>query len=168
MSLVFANLTIDIHPTDNNEVTLSLAGDIDEGFDYRRIIDQARLRQFKRVVFHLQNVRNFNSIGLRSWVALIRELSPSGQLVFSECSVAVVDQFNMVPGSFGSATIASVYAPYFCEDHGEVNRLLTIDDQVRRGEAPELLCAKCQMPLEFDSLEETYFVFAKEGQQNAG
>lgn len=161
----FANLKITVEENPK-QVTYRFSGDVDEHFKQTKV---PRIRK-DNIVFHLADVNNFNSCGIREWIHLVQEFSKLGHLVFRECSVTMIDQINMVPGSLGTGEIESFYAPYYCECGGEVNRLITMNDArpflVNRV-APELNCQRCGNQLEFDALEESYFLFAS-SLQNAG
>ena len=153
----FGNLSVDISQTPT-EVTYKFSGDVDEHFRQK---DVPRIRA-QRITFVLENVNNFNSCGIREWIYLIRDISELGKLRFVNCSVTMIDQINMVPDSLGTGTVESFFAPYYCEDHSEVNRLIVVKDHVEKitaRTAPEMHCEDCKKPLEFDALEDSYFLF---------
>ncbi len=157
----FSNLDV-IVTEDASAVQYTFKGDIDEYFDHRKI----PLISKKQIIFHLADIRNINSVGIREWVGLVTKLEDYGLITYRHCSIAVVDQFNLVPASIGKGRIESVYAPYFCEEHGEFNMLIQIDGKPIT-KAPSFDCAQCGAPLEFDSLEDTYFMFAGDGLHDA-
>lgn len=141
-----------------DSVTYTFDGDVDENF---RQADVPRLSA-RNINFILENVNNFNSVGIREWVYLVRDLSSLGQMFFKRCSVTMIDQINMVPDSLGNGVVESFYAPYACDDHGETNRLLITKDhvaEIRSHVAPEMHCEKCKKKLVFDALEDAYFMF---------
>lgn len=157
-SVEFTNLKIKIDE-EPKQVTYIFAGDVDEHFKQEKV---PRIRK-EKIVFHLAEVNNFNSCGIREWIHLVQEFSKIGHLVFKECSVTMIDQINMVPGSLGMGEIESFYAPYYCECGGEVNRLVNMEQAkpyLINHTAPEMNCTRCGKPLEFDALEESYFLFA--------
>ena len=154
----FPNLRITIAETDN-EVQYSFHGHVDENFRHEEV---PRIKK-ATIVFKLSDVNNFNSCGIREWIYLVRDVSKLGNLIFRECSVSMIDQINMVPDSLGSGQIESFFAPYYCDCGGEVNRLIIVDDTMQllsNKTAPEFACERCGKPLEFDALEESYFLFA--------
>jgi hypothetical protein len=154
----FSNLVIEIEEK-ANQVTYNFKGDVDENFRH----DEVPLVKKDTIIFKLANINNFNSCGIREWIYLVRKISEMGSLIFKECSVTMVDQINMVPDSLGSGHIESFYAPYYCDCGGEVNRLIKVDEAqsyLANKIAPELTCENCGNPLEFDALEESYFLFA--------
>ena len=154
----FGNLTIEIAQT-AGEVTYKFVGDVDEHFRQK---DVPRIKA-PQITFVLEEINNFNSCGIREWIYLIRDMSDIGQVRFTRCSVTMIDQINMVPDSLGTGAVESFFAPYYCGEHGEVNRLITVRDSVANlanRMAPEMRCDRCNSKLEFDALEESYFLFA--------
>lgn len=155
----FGNLSIEIKQT-ADEVVYRFVGDVDEHFRQKDVprIKKARIR------FILEEINTFNSCGIREWIYLVRDISELGSLTFTKCSVVMVDQINMVPDSLGKGGVESFFAPYFCGTHGEVNQLIVVGEHVEQLEnkqAPEFVCEHCSKPLEFDALEESYFLFAE-------
>lgn len=156
-AIEFANLKIEIEENDQ-EVIYTFDGDVDENFRYEEV---PKINK-KTIVFELENIRNFNSCGIREWIYLIKEICELGDLVFRKCSVTMIDQINMVPDSLGTGKIESFYAPYYCECGGEVNKLIDVEESKEylvNKLAPEFNCENCGRPLEFDALEESYFLF---------
>lgn len=152
----FGNLHIEIQSTSDTAI-YRFKGEVDESFKG----DQVPFAKQGRVVFELEGIKAFNSCGIREWIYFIRNFSDQVQLYFRGCSVAVVDQINMVPESRGQALIESFYAPYFSSAQGEVNKLIEspqIAEIMRSGKAP-LFFDNAGKELEFDALEESYFLF---------
>ena len=160
-AIKFANLEIEARES-SHEITYVFRGDVDENF---RQQDVPRIRKNK-IIFELDGVANFNSCGIREWIYLIKDFSKLGTLIFRGCSVTMIDQINMVPDSLGSASIESLYAPYFCTDHGEINQKIILNQHIgsiAKRVAPEFKCPHCSNQLAFDALEESYFLFADQG-----
>lgn len=155
----FGNLTIEISQSDS-EVIYRFVGDVDEHFRQK---DVPRIKK-PNITFLLEEINNFNSCGIREWIYLIRDIGEFGKLKFTRCSVTMIDQINMVPDSLGKGYVESFYAPYFCGCGGEVNRLIDVSanlGQLQNKQAPEFKCESCNKTLEFDALEESYFLFAE-------
>lgn len=153
----FGNLSVEITQTPQ-EVTYKFSGDVDEHFRQK---DVPRIRA-QKITFILEDVNNFNSCGIREWIYLIRDIGELGSLRFLKCSVTMIDQINMVPDSLGSGVVESFFAPYYCEDHNEVNRLIVVKDHfanIAARKAPDMHCEQCKKSLEFDALEDSYFLF---------
>ena len=153
----FTNLRV-IIKEGPEDVTYWFAGDVDENFI------PAKIPKIKKdtIIFELAEIRNFNSCGIREWIYFTKDIAHYGHMLFRSCSVAVIDQINLIPDSIGTAHIESLYAPYYCECQGEVSRLIQVKDSVdllNKKQAPELNCDKCGKLLEFDALEESYFLF---------
>ena len=157
-TIEFGNLSIEIKESPG-EVTYRFTGDVDEHFRQK---DVPRIAA-ARINFILEDVNNFNSCGIREWIYLIRDIGKLGQLTFKRCSVTMIDQINMVPDSLGSGSVESFFAPYFSHEGGEVSRLIVVDEhriELENKEAPAFTCDKTGELLEFDALEESYFLFA--------
>lgn len=158
----FRNLNVEVSQDKDGGWVFLFSGDIDEGFDH------TKLPRFKgaKLHFDLSQIRNFNSCGIREWIHFLNEIeSVSESLTFESCSVAVVDQVNMVPDTAKGVEITSFFAPYFCEEHGEMVLELSVKEQMKflkKRIAPTLSCPVCQNELEFDALEESYFLFCDE------
>jgi hypothetical protein len=162
-TIKFANLEITIKQS-ASEVTYTFKGDVDENF---RQQDVPRIAS-STINLQLDEIVNFNSCGIREWIYLIKDMGRLGSLVFKGCSVTMVDQINMVPDSLGTGVIESFYAPYYCSTHGEINQLIHVSDAIldlQAKRAPEFKCPHCNNALDFDALEESYFLFADSGLQ---
>lgn len=143
--------------TDEQSVTYTFQGAIDENFDYKRI----PLVEKQRVFFHLRYVNSFNSCGVREWIYFSRTFAQQMELVVEECSVIMFDQFNVVPQIFQRMHIESFFAPYFCSKcNEEVGCLIRVSEHrnlLNEKIAPSF-SHHCGHSLEFDGLEESYFI----------
>lgn len=141
--------------------TYIFSGHLNESFDQRRIPTAST----RLVHFDLAGIEYVSSVGIREWVMLVNHWSSQHQLQFHRCSIYFVDQMNMVPDCLGSATVHSVYAPYYreCETcSGEQSRLIELGSAPSSAQSfkiPELQCEQCEQQLEFDALDESYFSF---------
>jgi hypothetical protein len=155
--IILGNLTVEIIESPDH-VLYRFKGDVADAFKHGEV---PRIKS-RTITLDLSGISNFNSCGVREWVYLIRDLGNLGSLVFRNCSIAMVDQFNMVPESVGRGTVESFYAPYVCETHGDSEQLIHIDREQRSiedGNIPSRLCETCQTPLIFDAMPESYFLF---------
>jgi hypothetical protein len=155
--ITFGSLTIEIEQSGNG-VLYTFKGDVDDTF---RQQDVPRIKA-NSIIMDLEGITNFNSCGVREWVFLIKDLEKLGQLNFRKCSIPMVDQFNMVPESIGNGTVESFFAPYVCEDHGDMEVLLDVKADkasIAAQSAPEKACQKCQQSLIFDAMADSYFLF---------
>ncbi|NRA68858.1 MAG: hypothetical protein HRU19_30525 [Pseudobacteriovorax sp.] len=154
--LSFSNLDITIEEQADS-ICYTFSGEVDENFNQTQV---PRIRKSK-IYLELGNIEQFNSVGIREWLLFIRDLKKQGSLVFKSCSVAVIDQINMVPDSLGNGVVESFYAPYYCDCGKEVNKLIDTAECIGNLSsfvAPQFKC-ECGKNLEFDALEESYFQF---------
>ena len=158
------NLTIEISES-SDEVIYTLTGNIDEYFKQEEV---PRINK-KKIIFQLEGLDNFNSCGIREWIYLIDDISKLGNLEFHKCSITMIDQINMVPDTAKNVTVKSFFAPYYCENKscsGEVNCLIDVEKERSSLEnriAPDFDCETCNEKLDFDALEESYFIFLNSG-----
>ncbi len=159
-NIKFKNLEIKIEKSDAT-VTYTFTGGVDENFKQQEILRIAA----KDIIFDLGEINNFNSCGIREWVHFMKDMNPLGRITFINCSITMIDQINLVPDTLGEAAISSFAAPYYCAEHGElickINVLQNLK-QLKDKISPQLNCPTCNKPLEFDALEESYFLFAED------
>ncbi len=156
-TLNVGSLKIDIDETPGL-ASYRMCGNVDESFKQNEI---PRIKA-QTINLDLEGLTNFNSCGIREWVFLIKDLTKYGQLRFKKCSIAMVDQLNMVPESIGNGVVDSFYAPYACETHGESEHLIDVNSSsadLHSHVAPEKNCATCNTPLIFDAMVDSYFLF---------
>ncbi len=137
-------------------VHVRLAGDITEESSFEPILRS----DAPVVVLDLAEVRRINSAGVREWVNFVAELARRERKVTLErCSVAVVQQLNMVVNFRGNADVRSVFVPYCCGACGaERSELLEVVGPGAPDVASSIACA-CGGTMEFDDLPETYLSF---------
>ncbi len=156
-TITLGNLTVDITES-IDQVVYRFKGDVADSFKHKEV---PRIKS-KTITLDLAGISNFNSCGVREWVYLIRDLGNLGSLVFIKCSIAMVDQFNMVPESVGRGHVQSFYAPYVCETHGDLEQLIDVQSERHNIEAenvPERSCDVCHKALIFDAMPDSYFLF---------
>ena len=143
---------------DENSVLYTLRGDVDENFTYKKI----PVIEASKITLNLEGIRAFNSCGIREWVFFMREFNQHANLFFESCSIIMMDQFNVVPQTLGPGKILSFYAPYYCPNcDEEVSHLLKVSehvDDLTNKQAPEIKHEKCGTTMEFDALEDCYFL----------
>lgn len=151
------------HGIEGDSYLYRFCGDVNEMFSSEQM--PLPPSDCKKITIDLEKVNNFNSVGIREWIFFNNKLSTHGELHYSRCSVAAVDQFNMVPDSVGKAKIDSFYAPYYCthEDCGrDAVCLIEVskhEEVLKKNEAPDMTCEHDNEELEIDTLEEAYFSF---------
>lgn len=117
------------------------------------------------VVINFRQVTFINSLGVRAWINLMRELS-SKKLTFQECTPEIVNQINMIPNFKGNAAIESVYGTFFCEKCEKTHEELFVTGknfpQPPDFKLASVTCKNCGHPnIEFEEVEESFFAFAR-------
>jgi eukaryotic-like serine/threonine-protein kinase len=156
-TIKLGSLTIEIVETPQS-VSYTFKGDVDDTFKHG---DVPRVKSSK-IILDLEGITNFNSCGVREWVFLIKDLGQIAPITFTKCSIPMVDQFNMVPESIGNGTVETFFAPYVCEQHGDVEQLLDVVSDKWNLDAqqpPDRACSTCKNPLIFDAMADSYFLF---------
>lgn len=101
------------------------------------------------VVFDFGEVKSINSLGIRKWVNLIKDLSAL-PVFYDRCSRVIARQLLIVPSLKGHARVRSILVDHFCDDcDKEAAVLVTRDTYVQSGLAPQT-CASCKKPMETD------------------
>lgn len=140
----------------SDKTLIIFTGDVDETCDFTGLKGLTG-----EVVFDLASVRRLNSEGVRRWVSFIRGLDGVDTLIFTKCSIPLVNQFNMVRGMHEGAEIRSFYAPYISDASGHEQRmLLTMEDLKDPRHPPTLPTDHGEMRL--DEIPERYFAFLTE------
>jgi ABC-type transporter Mla MlaB component len=150
--------------TDNRSIGLwaALSGDITEDSDFSLILTQNP----PMLTLDLADVKRINSTGVREWINFVNALSKLGcRLELDRCSVAIVQQMNMIANFRGKGTVRSIYAPYFC---GNCDSEATILVDFSKADVPDFKsprpCPNCQQPMEFDDLPDSYLSFRDHGE----
>lgn len=137
---------------------VALAGSIDENSD----LDGLFAKLVGPAVMNMQQVERVNSMGVHHWIPLVTRFTAQHPLEIHEISYALVQNANVVANLFGSATIASCMAPYFCgrcKDNCTV--AVTAHEVAEAGSGPPAKsCGRCKTAMEFDELD-GYFAFFK-------
>lgn len=134
-----------------------VTGDLSEHADFAAVLGAAS----RELVFDLRGVRRINSCGVREWIRLMDALRAEGRvLALEHCSVAFVNQMNMIMNFSGNARVRSFYAPYLCGRCGHEYSELCL---LAEGAAPDLpetsVCPSCGADAEFDDLRDAYLGF---------
>jgi len=149
------NLTVQIK-SEGDSALVSLVGEITEDSDFRPVLATPA----KKLMLNLEGVQRINSTGVREWINFIVALGKENRdVTFERCSVAIVQQLNMIANFRGQAHITSIFAPYFCttcdKDH---TRLLDLREPLPNLDEP-WPCPVCKEPMEFDDLPDAYLSF---------
>lgn len=155
----FGDLTVEISEN-SDQVLYKFDGDVNEHFRHQNL----PLVEKTRIIFDLEHVSSFNSCGIREWINLVSSITQKGKVEFEKCSIVTIDQINMVPDVAKNVQISSFYAPYFCENDDEMSCLIETTKEfsyLDQGLAPVKNCDVCKEELEFDAIEESYFLFIR-------
>lgn len=111
----------------------------------------------------LGGITQVNSTGVREWLKFITLVTAAKQqLVLRRCSIAFVNQLNMIRRFAGGAKVASILAPFLCpECETASERLLELGAgvDVNAKIAEPLPCPSCGTPMMFDDVPSVYFSF---------
>ncbi len=144
----------------NDQCVLRFIGDVNELFDPREVISV--LNRYEHITFNLKEINTFNSCGVREWLDMMGHIPTTTILEIINCSIAVIDQINMVPTITGHGAVKSFFGPYYCECSGEQSKFIDMSSNITELEnniAPTFDCSTCDEQLEFDAIEESYFSF---------
>lgn len=144
---------------EDGAVVATMIGAIEETVDFSETIGETGPKL--KVVTKL--VTRINSLGVKSWVRYFDQLNRSGiEVVFSQCSPAIVAQLNLISNFNCGGAVESIYVPYVCQScNAELVALFTTD-ALRKTQfrIPSLTCTKCQSTRTvFDDIPEEYFSF---------
>jgi len=119
------------------------------------------------VVLDTAGVTFINSIGLREWIRLLRNLSDRGVVVaLDRVSEPLAAQLSMVLAARHRVTIVSLHVPYECTRcRFEESMLVEVAPHraaLSQMKAPQLPCPECGGDMELADLPERYFWFLRE------
>jgi anti-anti-sigma regulatory factor len=155
---------LDVTFDDSAEIVqITMRGQIDERAKLVDLIDQFG----KQVCLDLESVSFINSVGVREWIRMMRELKTRGITVkVKRCSEAMVHQMNMIVEAKGNAEVVSFFAPYLCDHCGfEGSMCLEVTPNIelfRSFRAPTLDCPECKEEMDLNELNERYFLFLED------
>ena len=134
-----------------------LSGDIDEKCAFDALLDDVK----DGTVLDLSRVERINSVGVRLWLGFIQAIEAKGcALTMRGCSVAVVQQLNIIARFAGAARITSIHAPFLCPQcDTSATKVVTLGGDIE----PQLhhACPNCKTPMEFDDIPQAYFAFRR-------
>lgn len=114
-----------------------------------------------RVLFDVSGIRRITSPGVAEWIRFVQALDRRSLVYdFERCSLAFVQQLNMISIFRGSGTIRSFFAPYFCHSCDEsIVKLIDARDDVDRQITELPTCALCGQATEFDDVRSAFLSF---------
>ncbi|MCC6812068.1 MAG: hypothetical protein IT381_31895 [Deltaproteobacteria bacterium] len=137
-----------------------LSGDITEDSEFNAILSEKPLL----LTLDLAGIKRINSTGVREWINFMTALRKDGARInFERCSVAIVQQLNMIANFADRAEVHSVFAPYICPscDTEEAKLVDFKANPTPDLEAP-VACPNCKETMEFDDLPESYLAFRQQ------
>ena len=153
------SLEIEISPCDGGN-ELKLSGEINEDL----IVDELVGYKAGVVKVDFENVKMINSCGVREWIKLMEALANQGSKVeYYNCPQIIVQQVNMVTGFVPEGgSVVTFYAPYFCDECENEEKVLLVTSELDGREAPERKCGECGAESEIDAMEDVYLNFIPE------
>jgi len=140
---------------------VSLIGVIDEYADLTVLPSMA---QRGALQLDLGGVTFINSLGVRDWIRL-QAAAKAARIALELINVAepIIHQLNMIIATRGTATVSSFFAPYACDACGREDSLV-IDAvahaaELRRGQAPTMVCGEWGAAMVFNDFPERYLAF---------
>ena len=141
----------------STDKTLVLIGKIDEDARLEEAI--ASISETK-VTVDLSQITALNSYGVRVWINAFKAFS-NKQFTFKKIPTVIINQMNMISNFMpGTSIIESYFAPYYCENCDTEEDILYHISDTNVIET-EQNCKNCNSLLEFDELEDEYFLFLK-------
>lgn len=138
---------------------LRIEGDLDETTDFGKVAHPGG----GALTIDLGGVRRINSCGVREWVNFIRGITAQGPVRLTRCSIAIVEQLNMVFNFRGGAQVDSFCAPYCCSQCEASSVVLLTPAEVGGGAVPARRCEACGGSSTLDDLPERYLAFLEGG-----
>ena len=118
------------------------------------------------VQIDLSGVRYITSLGLMTWIRLLKLLQEHAPIGLVRCSPTMIAQFSMVTDALTGARVESLEAPYACSQCGvEESRLLRVPEDFPQGSSTYLapfLCSRCGAAMVFDDLPDRFLAFLDE------
>ena len=141
-----------------NYQEIALFGTIDE----TALFDGMFKFELPRVYLDMGGIETINSTGVRLWVTFIGNYQ--GSIVYKNCSVPVIEQFNMVPEFMGERSeIQDFYGRFYCDPCDQEDNVLFVPgknfDLLSRSLHSQPRCSSCQAVLDADFDEDDYLLF---------
>lgn len=147
---------------------VKIAGEINENTSFPVITTNPD----QELVLDLKGVVSLNSMGLRNWLAWVKQFKTQTRLRFRFCTRCVVDQMNILQGFIPiGALVESFYVPYHCESCSHSEDVLAMrgkDFTEATADARESIllpdereCLKCKDQMVIDTIPYKYFNFLK-------
>ena len=151
------------------ESRVELTGQLDERADLARVAEKIE----GSVTFDLAQVSFINSIGVREWIRLLRNLHEKNVRVnLRRCSEAMVHQMNMIVETVAHSRVESFFVPYMCDACGaEASMCIEVEPNLstlRGMQAPAQKCPECSGKMTFSEIPARYLLFVSQGAGREG
>ncbi len=134
------------------------SGSIDEDFDTEEILSDLK----PNMIFNLKGINKITSFGVKLWIDLLGKIPDNYEISYEECSIAFINQANMISNFIQKGEIKTYYAPFICENGHEFEKLLSFNDVKYVDEEyilPETICPECNEESELDEFPDDFLGF---------
>lgn len=141
-----------------NGLLVRLTGPVEENVNFEALIGGVT----GELTINCKGVPRINSVGVKAWIKYFQGLASKGvKITFSECSIAIVEQMNLISNFTCGGTVESIFVPFACSScKGELVGLFKVTALKSSGfKLPSLKCSKCGGNAVFDDIPEEYFNF---------
>lgn len=139
-------------------LVITLVGSIEECFDFDPLFGEIP----ETLYVNTKGVTRINSVGVKGWVQYFQLLRTKRvKVIFTECSTAIIEQFNLIGNFGGGGSIESVCVPFLCTQcKNESVAVFSLEKlESLQFKLPAATCPKCQSVAVFDDDPEDYFYF---------
>lgn len=114
-----------------------------------------------RIVFDTSGIRRITSPGVAEWIQFLDALDKRGVAYEIErCSLAFVQQLNMISIFRGKGSVRSFNAPYYCHSCDEsLVKLIQVNDDAESEIGISPACPRCGQTTEFDDVQSSFLAF---------
>lgn len=150
----------DLHWNFDGAGTINLKGEITETANFEALLAVMD----GSIEIDLSGITRINSTGVREWIHFARKAGEVvDHLTFTRCSIAIVQQLNMIANFAGSGTVTTVMAPFFCPAcDTDSNELIDVTKGPVDVDNLKVDCPSCGADMEFDDLPDEYFSFTRQ------
>jgi anti-anti-sigma regulatory factor len=139
-------------------LVVRLTGSIEESVNFDQLIGPPP----GELWVNCKEIPRINSVGVKAWIKYFQGAQQKGtKLKFEECSIAIVEQINLISNFTCGGEVQSIYVPFAYGKCGaELVGLFTQDALKKVNfQIPPLKCTKCGGEAAFDDIPEEYFSF---------
>ncbi len=142
----------------DSHLIVRISGSIEESVNFDQLFGPVPAK----LEVNCKEITRINSVAVKAWIKYFQSCQAKGiHLTFVECSVAIVEQLNLISNFACGGKVESLYVPFTCTSCR--NELLGLfkTDQLKslQYQLPPVKCPKCGNPAEFDDIAEEFFGF---------